>query len=75
MGCLRECHAIAFGRWMECEADIIALREAGELVPVSRLKMAMAYAVQFAGTASASSRVRAEPERLKTKLEKFRGQA
>jgi hypothetical protein len=74
IGCLRECHTITFARWMETEADIITLREAGEPVSVSLKDVAMRYAVQFAGTASASSRVHAEPAKPKTKLEKFRAE-
>jgi hypothetical protein len=73
MGCLREADTLAFAAWMQIEADILALRQAGEPVGVNMRKQALNYAVQFGGTASARARIHVKRDEPESKLGKFSG--
>lgn len=75
MGCLREADTLAFAAWMQIEADMATLREAGQPVGVTIRKQALNYAVQFGATPSARVRVHVEPRKPESKLEKYRGGA
>lgn len=74
-GCLRESHTNAFANWMAVQAQIITHHKAGEVVPIGLHKLALSYAVQFAGTPSAQARVHVAPKKPDSKLGSFLGKA
>lgn len=73
MGCLRKADALSFAAWMQIEATVELVRRNGDTPPMTMIKQALNYAVQFGGTPSARARVVVRLEKEKDEFGELYG--